>query len=163
MWQLTHDTWHITHDTWQVICGSRWTFCKNCSLSALMIWELQMTWDTWHLTCDIQALPYCKMWRHIQTTGPFKQWNQKSWQKSFIWTILVLFWKLMHTFGKQIWNYKRKSYISSLDFFLLNLSMKKGWTKSSKSTQVWVRKKLYFPMSNFLKMATKGHGGDRRI
>ena len=59
------------------------------------------------------------MRRHIQTTGPFKQLNQKSLPESFTRKIPVQFWEVAHTFFEII---REKLYIYFLiDFFLLFL------------------------------------------
>ena len=43
----------------------------------------------------------------MQTTGPFKQLNQKSWQESFKEEISVHFSEMVHEFEEKIWINKR--------------------------------------------------------
>ena len=39
MWHMTCDKWHGTPDMWKVTCDMWWTFSKNVSSLALMVWE----------------------------------------------------------------------------------------------------------------------------
>ena len=61
MWHMTHDTWHMTHetwhmtlDTWQMTRGLGWTFFRNISSLALMVWDTHVCgsleiWRIWRV------------------------------------------------------------------------------------------------------------------
>ena len=48
-----------------------------------------------------EALPFLNMRRHLRTTGPFKQENQKSWPESFTRQIPEDSWEMIHTFEEK--------------------------------------------------------------
>ena len=97
-------------------CGKLWELILLC-LHGYYHFLYSILWQAEHIV-SLLSLPYCKMRRHIGTTGPLKLLNHKSWQESFTRKIPVPFWEMVHQFEEKNseWN-RTKQFI--FFFFLL--------------------------------------------
>ena len=89
-------------------------------------------------------LPYRKMQRHTQTTGYFKQQNQKIWPEIFTRTISGHFWEMVHTF-KHFFSGNKKTkpffcvfliFFRIFYIFVIKFNHEKALIKWTKNTQV---------------------------
>ena len=88
------NSWTWLEIAWVVVNDWKWLNMAGMDIHCLKWLELAV----------YGSLPYHNMQRHIRTTGPFKQENQKSWPKSCTRTISVHFREMVHAFNQFFWN-----------------------------------------------------------